>query len=52
VPSHFWLGVLLQREGRQPEARAHLRAARDLDPGSMLGKQADEVLKAIGSDSK
>ncbi len=52
VPSHFWLGVLLQKEGRQPEAKAHLRAARDLDPGSMLGKRADEVLKAMGPDSK
>ena len=52
VPSHFWLGVLLQREGRQAEATAHLRAARDLEPASMLGKRADEVLKAMGPDSK
>ena len=50
VPSHFWLGVLLQKEGRQPEAKVHLRAARDLDPASMLGKRADEVLKALGTD--
>jgi Tfp pilus assembly protein PilF len=48
VPSHFWLGVLLQKEGRQAEATAHLRAARDLEPASMLGKRADEVLKAMG----
>jgi Tfp pilus assembly protein PilF len=52
VPSHFWLGVLLQKEGRQAEATAHLRAARDLEPGSMLGKRADEVLKAMGPDPK
>jgi len=48
VPSHFWLGVLLQREGRQAEATAHLRAARDLEPASLLGKRADEVLKVMG----
>jgi len=52
VPSHFWLGVLLQREGRHAEAKAHLRAARDLEPASMLGKRADEVLKAMGPESK
>lgn len=52
VPSHFWLGVLLQREGRQSEAAAHLRAARDLEPASMLGKRADEVLKAMGLEPK
>jgi Tfp pilus assembly protein PilF len=51
VPSHFWLGVLLQKEGRQAEAKVHLRAARDLEPGSMLGKRADEVLKALGDGS-
>ena len=48
VPSHFWLGVLLQKEGRGDEAKAHLRAARDLAPGSMLGRRAAEVLKALG----
>lgn len=48
VPSHFWLGVLLQKEGRGNEARAHLRAARDLAPASMLGRRAAEVLKALG----
>ena len=48
VPSHFWLGVLLQKEGRQAEATAHLRAARDLEPASLLGKRADEVLKVMG----
>jgi tetratricopeptide (TPR) repeat protein len=48
VPSHFWLGVLLQKEGRVAEARSHLRAARDLEPASMLGRRADEVLKAMG----
>jgi tetratricopeptide (TPR) repeat protein len=48
VPSHFWLGVLLQREGRGDEAKAHLRAARDLEPASLLGRRAAEVLKALG----
>lgn len=48
VPSHFWLGVLLQKEGRGDEAKAHFRAARDLAPASMLGRRAAEVLKALG----
>lgn len=48
VPSHFWLGVLLEKEGRKAEARAHFRAARDLEPASMLGRRAAEVLKAMG----
>jgi tetratricopeptide (TPR) repeat protein len=48
VPSHFWLGVLLQKEGRGDEAKAHLRAARDLAPASTLGRRAAEVLKALG----
>jgi len=48
VPSHFWLGVLLQKEGRKDEARQHFQAARDLEPASLLGKRAAEVLKAIG----
>ena len=48
VPSHFWLGVLLQKEGRKDEAKAHLRAARDIAPTSMLGQRAAEVLKVLG----
>ncbi|MGH7399093.1 MAG: tetratricopeptide repeat protein [Candidatus Rokuibacteriota bacterium] len=48
VPSHFWLGVLLEKEGREAEAKTHFRAARDLEPGSMLGRRAAEVLKAMG----
>jgi tetratricopeptide (TPR) repeat protein len=48
VPSHFWLGVLLEKEGRKAEAKTHFQAARDLEPGSMLGRQAAEVLKAMG----
>ena len=50
-PSHFWLGVLLQKEGRQAEARNHFRAARDLEPASLLGRQATEALKAMGDGS-
>jgi tetratricopeptide (TPR) repeat protein len=48
VPSHFWLGVLLQKEGRKDEAKRHFEAARDLEPASMLGRRAAEVLKAMG----
>jgi tetratricopeptide (TPR) repeat protein len=48
VPSHFWLGVLLQKEGRKDEAKLHFQAARDLEPASLLGKRAAEVLKAMG----
>jgi tetratricopeptide (TPR) repeat protein len=48
VPSHFWLGVLLEKEGRKDEARVHFQAARDLEPGSVLGKRAAEVLKVMG----
>jgi tetratricopeptide (TPR) repeat protein len=48
VPSHFWLGVLLEKEGRKAEAKTHFQAARDLDPSSMLGKRAADVLKAMG----
>jgi tetratricopeptide (TPR) repeat protein len=48
VPSHFWLAVLLDKEGRKDEAKLHFQAARDLEPGSMLGKRAAEVLKAMG----
>jgi tetratricopeptide (TPR) repeat protein len=50
VPSHFWLGVLLDKDGRKDEAKAHFQAARDLEPGSMLGKRAAEVLKAMGEN--
>lgn len=48
VPSHFWLGVLLEKEGRKAEARTHFRAARDLEPASVLGRRAAEVLKVLG----
>jgi Flp pilus assembly protein TadD len=48
VPSHFWLGVLLEKEGRKAEARTHFRAARDLEPASALGRRAAEVLKVLG----
>ena len=51
VPSHFWLAVVLQKEGRQAEARAHFRAARDLEPASLLGRQAAEALKVMGDGS-
>ena len=50
VPSHFWLAVLLDKDGRKAEAKVHFQAARDLEPGSMLGKRAAEVLKAMGEN--
>ncbi|MBI2525033.1 MAG: tetratricopeptide repeat protein [Candidatus Rokubacteria bacterium] len=45
---HYWLGVVLVEQGRRDEAKASLRAARDLDPGSIIGRSAVEVLKTIG----
>jgi type IV pilus assembly protein PilF len=48
VPSHFWLAVILEKDGRKDEAKVHFKAARDLEPASMLGKRAAEVLKAMG----
>ncbi|OGK88418.1 MAG: hypothetical protein A2X52_17470 [Candidatus Rokubacteria bacterium GWC2_70_16] len=45
---HYWLGVVLVEQGRRDEARASLRTARDLDPGSIIGRSAVEVLKALG----
>lgn len=48
LPSHFWLGVVLYQEGRRDEAKAQLRAARDLDPASPFGQRAQELLKALG----
>jgi len=51
VPSHFWLGVILEKEGRKQEAKAHFQAARDLEPTSILGQRAAEVLKAMGDGS-
>ena len=34
--------------GRREEAKGSLRTARDLDPGSIIGRSAVEVLKALG----
>jgi Tfp pilus assembly protein PilF len=46
--AHYWLGVVLVEGGRRDEAKAELRAARDLDPESVIGRSAVEVLKALG----
>lgn len=46
--SHFWLAKVLHDEGRKDEARAHFKAARDLDPASSLGRAAAEALKTLG----
>lgn len=48
VPAHYGLGLVLSKVGRQEEARASFRAARDLDPGSPFGKAAVEALKTLG----
>ena len=52
VPSHFWLGVLLQREGgrRRPRPTSGLPGTSSRPPCS--GKRADEVLKAMGPEPK
>ena len=41
-------GSCSRRKGKKDEARLHFQAARDLEPASLLGKRAAEVLKAIG----
>ncbi|MEK7769722.1 MAG: tetratricopeptide repeat protein [candidate division NC10 bacterium] len=46
--AHYWLGVVLVETGRREEAKGSLRTARDLDPGSIIGRSAVEVLKALG----
>ncbi len=46
--AHYWLGVVLVEGGRRDEAKASLRTARDLDPASLIGRSAVEVLKALG----
>ena len=43
----YFLGVVLEQEGRRIEARDALRSARDLDPDSAFGKRAAELLKAL-----
>ena len=46
--AYYFLGVVLERQGRKDEARAAFRAARDLDPDSPFGQKAGDLLKAMG----
>src|SRR5262245_643499 len=43
--AYYFLGVVLEREGLRNEAIAAFRSARDLDPDSLLGKKAADLLK-------
>jgi Flp pilus assembly protein TadD len=42
--AHLHLGMCLQEEGRDAEARAELESALRLDPAGSVGKQASEML--------
>ena len=46
--AYYFLGVVLDRQGRKDEARAAFRAARDLDPESPFGRKAQDLLKDMG----
>lgn len=46
--AYYFLGIVLERQGRREEAKAAFRAARDLDPGSPFGQKASDVLKTMG----
>jgi tetratricopeptide (TPR) repeat protein len=49
LPSAYYgLGMVLNRQGRGDEARASLRAAREIDPDSVFGRAASEALKVLG----
>ena len=46
--AYYFLGVVLDRQGRKDEAKAAFRTARDLDPDSPFGQKAGDLLKAMG----
>jgi Flp pilus assembly protein TadD len=46
--AYYFLGVVLDRQGRKDEARVAFRRARDLDPDSPFGQKAGELLRATG----
>jgi Tfp pilus assembly protein PilF len=46
--AYYFLGVVLDRQGRKDEARAAFRSARDLDPESPFGRKASELLQTMG----
>jgi type IV pilus assembly protein PilF len=46
--AYYFLGVVLDRQGRKEEARSAFRSARDLDPDSPFGRKASELLQTMG----
>jgi len=46
--AYYFLGVVLDRQGRKEEAKAAFRSARDLDPDSPFGRKAEDLLKGMG----
>jgi len=46
--AYYFLGVVLDREGRKDEAKAAFRSARDLDPDSPFGRKAVDILRTMG----
>ncbi|GAB4368685.1 MAG: hypothetical protein Kow0062_02020 [Acidobacteriota bacterium] len=50
VKAHYQLGRLLVRLGREAEGRAHLEQAARLAPESREGREAREMLAALGAD--
>ena len=46
--AYYFLGVVLDRQGRKDEAKSAFRTARDLDPDSPFGQKAGDLLKAMG----
>ncbi len=46
--AYYHLGLVLEKAGRQDEARAAFRQARDLGPDTPLGLAAKEHLKRLG----
>lgn len=46
--AYYFLGVVLEKQGRKEEALAAFRSARDLDPESVFGRKASDLLKSLG----
>ena len=46
--AYYFLGVVLDRQGKKDEAKVAFRMARDLDPDSPFGQKAADLLKAAG----
>jgi Flp pilus assembly protein TadD len=48
VAAHYGLGLALSQGGRNDEAKAAFRRARDLDPASPFSELAKNALKQLG----